>query len=59
MKNFKRDVSKIKAWAVVDSEVGFIDVFPTRELARLNKRYAAEHGHKQVVVKLTFDSVVR
>ncbi|MNL78575.1 hypothetical protein D3C87_2050010 [compost metagenome] len=59
MKNFKRDVSKIKAWACVDEQVGVVGVYETREQARSNRRFAAEHGHKQVVVKLTFSEIVR
>lgn len=59
MKQFKRDVTNVKAWACVDEKEGVIGVFSTREQARTNKRYAKSHGHNQVVVRLTFDSVVR
>lgn len=59
MREFKRDVTTVKAWACVDEKVGVVGVFETREEARDNKRYAKQCGHKQVVVKLTFDSVVR
>jgi hypothetical protein len=52
-------LENIKAWAVVDSEVGLIGFFDTREAARNNKRYAAQYGHKQIVVKLKFAEVVR
>jgi hypothetical protein len=38
--------------------VGLIDIFTTRESARHNVRYAKQHGHKQVIVRLAFDSVV-
>ena len=59
MKQFKRDVTNVKAWVCVDEEVGVVGVFETREEARENKRYAKQYGHNQVVVRLTFDSVVR
>lgn len=59
MKQFKRDVNNVKGWAVIDEDVGLIDIFTTRESARHNVRYAKQHGHKQVIVKLTFDSIIR
>jgi predicted transport protein len=59
MKQFKRDVTNVKAWACIDEEVGLVGIFDTREAARNNRRYAKSHGHNQVVVRLTFDSVVR
>jgi len=52
-------LKNIKAWAVYDEEAGVVGVFETREAARENKRYAKQYGHNQVVVRLTFDSVVR
>lgn len=62
MKSFKqglsKDITKAKAWAVYGDN-GCVGVFETREAARDNKRYAAEYGHKQIIVKLTFDEVVR
>lgn len=48
----------VKAWATV-GESGLVGIFETREEARNNKRYAAMNGHKQVVVKLKFDKIVR
>jgi hypothetical protein len=59
MKQFKRDVNNIKAWACIDEEIGVVGIWETREEARKNKRYAKKHGHKQVIVRLAFDSVVR
>ena len=58
-KDFTKFKNRIKAWACVDSEVGVVVVFETREEARNNKRYAAEYGHKQVVAKLVFEDFVR
>lgn len=52
-------LENIKAWACYDLEVGLVGVFETRREARANKKYAAQYGHKQVVVKLKFDKVVR
>lgn len=58
-KEFAKYEQRIKAWACVDSEVGVVGLFETREEARSNKRYAATHGHKQMVAKLVFDEFVR
>ena len=58
MKAFK-NIERIKAWATVDSEVGVVGLFESREEARCAKRYGKIHGHKQRVVKLTFAGVVR
>lgn len=52
-------LENVKAWACYDLEAGLVGVYETRELARNNKRYAAQYGHKQVVVKLKFDKIVR
>lgn len=59
MRKSKQKLENIRGWAVYDSEVGVVGVFETREEARENKRYAKQYGHNQVVVRLTFDSVVR
>lgn len=58
-KEFARFEPRIKAWACVDSEVGVVGLFETREHARANKRYAEMHGHKQKVAKLVFEDFVR
>lgn len=55
----KMKEQNIKAWAVVDSDVGVVGVFDTREEARSCKRYAEAYGHKQKIAKLKFDSFVR
>lgn len=54
-----KDITKLKAWMVVDSEVGVIDTFATRDEAREQKRYATQHGHSQIIVKLVGQGVVR
>ena len=58
-KEFAKYENRIKGWACVDSKVGVVGVFETREEARANKRYAECHGHKQKVAKLVFDEFVR
>ena len=58
-KEFTKFEERIKAWACVDSKVGIVGIFETREEARNNKRYAAQYGHKQIVAKLVFDEFVR
>ena len=58
-KDFVKFESRIKGWACVDSEVGVVGLFETREEARANKRYAASYGHKQMVAKLVFEEFVR
>lgn len=56
---FANRENQIKAWACVDSEMGVVGIFDTREQARNNKRYAEMNGHKQKVAKLTFGGWVR
>ena len=58
-KKFMKVAKNLKAWACIDSEVGVVGIFETRELARKNKRYAELHGHKQKVAKLVFEDFVR
>ena len=58
-KEFAKYESRIKAWVCVDSEVGVVGVFESREEARASKRSAATLGHKQIVAKLVFDEFVR
>ncbi len=61
MKESKQFVSpdNVKAWVCIDSEVGVVGVFEKRSEARANKKYAEQHGHKQKVARLKFDSFVR
>lgn len=58
-KKFMQAAKNLKAWACVDSEVGCVGVFETREEARKNKAYAELNGHKQKIAKLVFDDFVR
>ena len=58
-KAFAKYENRIKGWACVDSKVGVVGVFETREEARANKRYAECQGHKQKVAKLVFEEYVR
>jgi len=55
----KKTIDKLHAWAVFDQEVGLIDVYTTRKDAREQKQFAAKHGYKQVIAKLSFDEVIR
>lgn len=58
-KKFMNAAKNLKAWACVDSEVGVVGVYETREEARSNKRYAESHGHSQKIAKLVFEDFVR
>ena len=58
-KKFMQVAKNLKAWACIDSEVGVVGVFETREEARNNQRYAKGYGHKQKIAKLVFDDFVR
>ena len=56
---FAKYENRIKGLACVDSKVGVVGVFETREEARQNVRYAKTFGHKQIVAKLVFEEFVR
>ena len=58
-KKFMQVAKNLKAWACIDSEVGVVGVFETREEARENKRCAEANGHKQKIAKLVFEDFVR
>jgi hypothetical protein len=54
------NTNKIRSWCTVCAEDGkIVGIFSTREDARANKKYAAKHGWKQRVAKLTFAEFVR
>lgn len=53
------NVNKIKAWATVDEDGTIVALCGSREEARDQKRYAAKHGWKQKIAKLTLDKIVR
>ena len=58
-KEFAKYENRIKGWACVDSKVGVVGVFETREEARQNVRFAKMFGYKQIVAKLVFEEFVR
>ena len=58
-KEFAKYENRIKGWACVDSKVGVVGVFETREEARQNVRFAKMFGYKQIVAKLVFKEFVR
>ena len=58
-KEFAKYENRIKGWACVDSKVGVVGVFETREEARQNVRYAKRFGHSQKIAKLHFVGFVR
>ncbi len=54
------NLNKIKAWATVDSKDGtIVALCGTRAEAREQKRYAAKHGWKQNIAKLSAVEIVR
>lgn len=58
-KKFMQVAKNLKAWACIDSEVGVVGVYETREEARDHVRYTKSHGHSQKIAKLVFEDFVR
>lgn len=53
------NTNKIRSWCTVDEKGNIVALCASREEARKQKKYAAKHGWKQRVAKLTFAEFVR
>lgn len=53
------NTNKIRGWCTVDENGNIVALCASREDARKQKKYAAKHGWKQRVAKLTFAEFVR